>query len=92
MPDSVYKIIEVVGSSPKSWEDAAAIAVRRASSALRDLRIAEVTAQRHFADQGISDLAKAEATQADAATHEQVPAVPVTPIKRKRGRPRKTGV
>jgi len=45
MPDSVYKIIEVVGSSPKSWEDAAAVAVRRASSALRDLRIAEVTAQ-----------------------------------------------
>jgi hypothetical protein len=59
----------------------------------RDMQsIAEVTAQRHFADQGISDLAKAEATQADAATHEQVPAVPVTPIKRKRGRPRKTGV
>ena len=58
-----------------------------------DLRsIAEVTAQRHFADQGLSDLAKAEAAQADAATHEQVPAVPVTPIKRKRGRPRKTRV
>jgi len=45
MPDSVYKIVEVVGSSPKSWEDAAAAAVKRASSALRDLRIAEVTAQ-----------------------------------------------
>jgi hypothetical protein len=59
----------------------------------RDMQsIAEVTAQRHFADQGLSDLAKAEATQADAATHEQVPAVPITPIKRKRGRPRKTGV
>ena len=58
-----------------------------------DMRsIAEVTAQRHFADQGLSDLAKAEATQADAATHEQVPAVPITPVKRKRGRPRKTKV
>jgi flavin-binding protein dodecin len=45
MPDSVYKIVEVVGSSAKSWEDAAAAAVKRASSALRDLRIAEVTAQ-----------------------------------------------
>ena len=56
-----------------------------------DMRsIAEVTAQRHFADQGLSDLAKDEATQADAATHEQVPAVPITPVKRKRGRPRKT--
>ena len=52
--------------------------------------IAEVTAQRHFADQGLSGLAKAEAQQADAATHEQVPAVPITPIKRKRVRlPRK---
>jgi len=58
-----------------------------------DMRlIAEVTAQRHFADQGLSDLAKAEATQADAATHEQVPAVPITPVKRKRGRPRKIKV
>ena len=55
-----------------------------------DMRsIAEVTAQRHFAEQGIGDLAKAEATQADDATHRQVPEVPE---KRKRGRPRKTGV
>ncbi len=59
----------------------------------RDMQsIAKVTAQRHFADQGLSDLAKAEAAQADAATHEQVPAVPITPVKRKRGRPRKTKV
>ena len=59
----------------------------------RDMQsIAEVTAQRHFADQGLSDLAKAEAAQADAATHEQVPAGPITPVKRKRGRPRKTKV
>ena len=54
----------------------------------RDMQsIAEVTAQRHFADQGLSDLAKAEATTADAATHAQVPAVPITPITRKRVRP-----
>ena len=54
----------------------------------RDMQsIAEVTAQRHFADQGLSDLAKAEATKADAATHAQVPAVPITPITRKRVRP-----
>lgn len=45
MPESVYKIVEVVGSSPKSWEDAAAMAVKRASSSLRDLRVAEVIAQ-----------------------------------------------
>jgi len=43
MPDSVYKIIELVGSSPESWEKAAEIAVKRAASSLRDLRIAEVS-------------------------------------------------
>jgi flavin-binding protein dodecin len=42
MPDSVYKIIEIVGTSPDSWEAAARAAVERASSTLRDLRIAEV--------------------------------------------------
>jgi len=45
MPDSVYKIIEVVGSSPESWEKAAAAAVERAGAHLRDLRIADVVAQ-----------------------------------------------
>jgi flavin-binding protein dodecin len=44
MSDSVYKIIELVGTSPKSWEDAAANAIERASQTLRDLRIAEVSA------------------------------------------------
>jgi flavin-binding protein dodecin len=43
MPDSVYKIIELVGTSPDSWEKAAASAVMRASKSLRDLRIAEVS-------------------------------------------------
>jgi len=42
MPDSVYKIIEVVGSSPESWEKAAAAAVERAGA---HLRIADVVAQ-----------------------------------------------
>ena len=42
MPSSVYKIVEVVGSSPDSWEKAALAAVERASKSLRDLRIAEV--------------------------------------------------
>lgn len=45
MPESVYKIVEVVGSSPDSWEKAAASAVKRASSSLRDLRVAEVVEQ-----------------------------------------------
>ncbi len=43
MPDSVYKIIELVGSSPESWEKAAQNAIAAASKSLRNLRIAEVT-------------------------------------------------
>ena len=42
MADSVYKIIELVGTSTESWEKAAKAAVDRASKSLRDLRIAEV--------------------------------------------------
>jgi len=42
MADSVYKIIELVGTSTESWEKAAAAAVAQASKTLRDLRIAEV--------------------------------------------------
>lgn len=45
MAESVYKIIEIVGTSPSSWEKAAAAAVERAALTLRDLRIAEVTEQ-----------------------------------------------
>jgi len=43
VPDSVYKIIELVGTSEKSWEDAAKNAVEMASKSLRELRIAEVS-------------------------------------------------
>ena len=42
MTDSVYRITELVGTSKKSWEDAAANAVNAASKTLRDLRVAEV--------------------------------------------------
>lgn len=42
MPDSVYKIIELVGTSTESWEKAAANAIETASKTLKDLRIAEV--------------------------------------------------
>ena len=40
--ESVYKVVEVIGTSTKSWEDAAKNAVETASRTLRDLRIAEV--------------------------------------------------
>ena len=43
MAESVYKIIELVGSSPNSWEEAAKNAVEKAGESLKDLRIAEVT-------------------------------------------------
>ena len=42
MPDSVYKIIELVGTSTESWEKAATTAIDMASKSLQDLRIAEV--------------------------------------------------
>ena len=42
MPESVYDVIELVGTSPESWEKAAAVAVKQAAQTLRDLRIAEV--------------------------------------------------
>jgi flavin-binding protein dodecin len=41
--DSVYRIVDVVGISEKSWEDAGRRAVEKAASSLRDLRVAEVT-------------------------------------------------
>jgi len=43
MAESVYKIIELVGTSTESWEKAAAAAVSKASKTLRDLRIAEIS-------------------------------------------------
>jgi flavin-binding protein dodecin len=42
MPDSVYKVIELIGTSKDSWEKAAFAAVERAGKTLRDLRVAEV--------------------------------------------------
>ncbi|MDT8271895.1 MAG: dodecin family protein [Desulfomonilia bacterium] len=42
MPESVYNVIEIIGSSPDSWDKAAKNAVETAAKSLRDLRIAEV--------------------------------------------------
>jgi flavin-binding protein dodecin len=44
MAESVYKVIELVGTSTQSWEKAAAAAVNRAAKSLRDLRVAEIGA------------------------------------------------
>ena len=45
MPDSVYRVTEVIGVSGESWEAAAQCAVRTAASTVRDLRVAEVVRQ-----------------------------------------------
>ena len=45
MAESVYKVIELVGTSTESWEKVATAAVKRAGKTLRDLRVAEVTEQ-----------------------------------------------
>jgi dodecin len=45
MSQSVYKVIEVIGTSTKSWEDAARMAVELTGEHLRELRVAEVVAQ-----------------------------------------------
>lgn len=51
MSESVYKIVELVGTSTESWERAAAVAVERAGKSLRDLRIAEIsTLDMHIKD------------------------------------------
>ena len=43
MTESIYKVIELIGTSSESWEKAAAAAVARAGQSLRDLRVAEVS-------------------------------------------------
>ncbi len=53
---------------------------------------ADMAAMRHFSDIKMSAAAQAEAKAADDATHEHLGEIPETPIRRKRGRPRKTGV
>lgn len=45
MPQSTYKVIELIGTSAASWEDAAKIAIEKAAEHLRELRVAEVVEQ-----------------------------------------------
>ena len=52
MAESVYRVTELVGTSPESWERAAAAAVETASHTLRDLRIAEVVEQDLVIEEG----------------------------------------
>ena len=52
MADSVYKVIELVGTSTESWERAATVAVERAAQSLRELRVAEVVELDMVIDEG----------------------------------------
>jgi hypothetical protein len=52
MADSVYNVIELVGTSTESWEQAARVAVERATQSLRDLRVAEVVEQDLIVENG----------------------------------------
>ncbi len=50
---SVYRVTDLIGTSTKSWEDAAAVAIKTASGSLRNLRVAEVVAQDiHLSEDG----------------------------------------
>ena len=60
MADSVYKVIELVGTSKESWEKAAAGAVELAGRSLRDLRIAEVVQLDMHMDDGKVELYRAK--------------------------------
>ena len=60
MPESIYKVIELIGTSTDSWEKAAANAVEQAAKSLRDLRIAEVVKL----DMQLDDKGKVEAYRA----------------------------
>jgi dodecin len=60
MAESVYKVIELVGTSPESWEKAAKAAVERAAETLRDLRVAEVVEQDMQLQNGKVELYRAK--------------------------------
>jgi hypothetical protein len=52
MAESVYKVVELVGTSSESWEKAAKAAVERAAKSLRDLRVAEIVEQDMVVEEG----------------------------------------
>jgi flavin-binding protein dodecin len=60
MPESVYKVVELVGTSTESWEKAAKAAVDRAAETLRDLRVAEISELDMQLDDGKVQLYRAK--------------------------------
>jgi hypothetical protein len=60
MAESVYKVIELVGTSTESWEKAATAAVERAAKTLKDLRIAEISELDMQIEDGVVRLYRAK--------------------------------
>ncbi len=60
MAETVYKVIELIGTSTDSWEKAAAAAVKQASKTLRDLRVAEIAELDMALDEGKVTLYRAK--------------------------------
>jgi len=70
MTDSIYKVIELVGTSEKSWEDAARQAVETASSSLHDLRVGEITKLDMKVENGKVSAYRARVSLSFKYTHE----------------------
>jgi hypothetical protein len=99
MANSVYRVTEIVGTSTRSWEDAAKAAVQTASKSLRDLRVAEIGALDMTVEDGKVKLYRArvklsfkfepEGGRAQAAPPKAQPAAPKAASKKKTSKKRR---
>ena len=99
MANSVYRVTEIVGTSTRSWEDAAKAAVQTASKSLRDLRVAEIGALDMTVEDGKVKLYRArvklsfkfepEGARAQAAPAKAQPAAPKAASKKKASKKRR---
>ena len=99
MANSVYRVTEIVGTSTRSWEDAAKAAVQTASKSLRDLRVAEIGALDMTVEDGKVKLYRArvklsfkfepEGARAQAAPAQAQPAAPKAASKKKASKKRR---
>jgi dodecin len=99
MANSVYRVTEIVGTSTRSWEDAAKAAVQTASKSLRDLRVAEIGALDMTVENGKVKLYRArvklsfkfepEVARAQAPAPKTQPAAPKAESKKKASKKRR---
>ena len=90
MPESVYTVVELIGTSTTSWEKAATAAVKQASQSLRDLRVAEVVELDMQLDEGKVALYRAKVkvsfkyeTSTSSAPAKSAPAKKSAPARRR---------